>query len=256
MADDARTGVPMCKLVILEANDVRAEALMAGVLASGVDGLDVSIVPTAVEFERAAAQCPGIDIAVIGMELSPNECPVEGRCPSGVELVLRCFPEGSRTQVIYTVDRLELVSHAYRSRHAYLLTWPIEEAALRRALERALDGLRIDAQQPLVVRSDGKVHTVLPCRIVYIESDRRRLHIHTVDRGVLTTYATLDSMARVLPASFAYSHKSFLVNLAFVHAVETDRVVLRNGEAVPVSQRCRRAVREAFAAFAGHGESA
>ena len=56
-------------------------------------------------------------------------------------------------------------------------------------------------------------------------------------------------MAHGLPSCFVRSHKSFLVNMASIETLDADHVVLQTGEAVPVSQKRRKATQEAFIAF-------
>lgn len=96
----------------------------------------------------------------------------------------------------------------------------------------------------------GGARSVLPSEIAFVESDRRRLRLHL--RGeVLETYGKLSEVARKLPSSFVQSHKSFLVNLAFVRELRADSLVLTTGEVVPMSQKRRKATREAFRAYVG-----
>ena len=96
------------------------------------------------------------------------------------------------------------------------------------------------------------MRAVQPSRITYVESDRRKLHIHA-GKDVLTTYATLDALMRDLPDTFVRCHKSFLVNMRYIAFIEATRIGLLSGEVVPVSQKRRRATQEAFARYVGVG---
>ena len=95
------------------------------------------------------------------------------------------------------------------------------------------------------VRFGGKVVLVAPEQISYIESDRRKVHIH-VGAEDIETYASLSDIAAELPASFIQCHKSFLVNMDCIRELKGDSVMLASNQAVPVSQKRRKLVREAI----------
>ena len=90
-----------------------------------------------------------------------------------------------------------------------------------------------------------------PSQIEYVESERRKVHLHTVSGDSVETYATLGQMLDMLPESFVQCHKSYLVNMACIEELRTGNVLLRSGREVPVSQRQRKGVRDAFFHYVG-----
>ncbi len=97
----------------------------------------------------------------------------------------------------------------------------------------------------LTLRQGSKVYTIAPSEIVYIESNRNRLTIHTVKENILY-YGRLDEMESRLPEkSFLRCHQSFLVNMDRVYAAE-DVFRMETGDIVPIRVRERRAMREAY----------
>ncbi len=216
---------------------------------SDAEEFNIRYVKDAAELEALFDERASIDILIIDVELK-GESVADSQYPRGIDLVLRRVPEDGLTQVIYVAERFDWATRVYRTRHVYYLVWPMDADDLNDALDQACENLKAAANRPLVIRSDGRIQAVAPCNIHYIESDRRRLHIHTAD-GVLTTYATLDSVARGLPSCFVRSHKSFLVNMKSISRMDTDRVILTTGEHVPVSQKRRKATQDAFVAYVG-----
>ncbi|WP_165052851.1 MULTISPECIES: LytTR family DNA-binding domain-containing protein [unclassified Adlercreutzia] len=161
----------------------------------------------------------------------------------GVELVRELFPESSSTQVIYATGYIENCTRVYQSSHIYFLVKPIEQAELFDAIDKALRNLEAALSHPLAVSVGGNIIRILPERVDYVESDRRKIRIHGAD-GVVETYGSLARMSELLPASFMQCHKSFLVNMDNVSELRADEVVLLSGACVPVSQKRRRYVKE------------
>lgn len=196
---------------------------------------------SAAELDAYLATGAHIDILVMDIELGPDE-------PNGVELVQERFPPGCGTQVIYTTGYIEYCTRVYRTKHLYFLAKPYEEQDFDDALDQALAVLAVEMFRPFNVRSDGKVVSLLPRQISYIESDRRKLRIHMGDR-VVETYATIAEISEKLPDVFVQCHKSFLVNMDYIAEFGSGTLLLRTGESVPVSQKRRKDVREEFLTY-------
>lgn len=150
--------------------------------------------------------------------------------------------------------------HALRAFDAgaldYLLK-PYTNARFGLALERAKEQVvraraaRSSAALPtrLVVRSGRAVHFVELADIAWIESADYCVDLHVAGR----TYALRRSMASVEaelePAGFCRVHRTAIVNLAQVRALQAGadgetEVLLRDGRRLPTSRRHRAALQE------------
>lgn len=77
-------------------------------------------------------------------------------------------------------------------------------------------------------------------QILYLESMRRILCLHTVLQGQSEThfYGRMEELTRQLePEGFLRVQKSYLVNMAHIKKLQYDHVLLSNGEELPVSQK-------------------
>ncbi|WP_143412183.1 LytR/AlgR family response regulator transcription factor [Arabiibacter massiliensis] len=169
------------------------------------------------------------------------------RACDGIEAVKRFAPDGCGTQVVYVTGHPEYCTKVYQTEHVYFLTKPVAQAHLDDALGKALANLERAASRPIAVQTGGTVHALVPERIDFIESDRRKVRIHQ-GQEVIEAYASLAELAEKLPASFVRCHKGFLVNMDHIAKLQSSDVLLRSGELVPLSQRRRPAVRESFIA--------
>lgn len=239
-------GVKMHQVLIVEDDNEQAEYVQRLIALHPRSGdLAVERVSGPDEFEQylASRSC---DILLTDIRFGPGE-------PDGIELVRRHFPFGSRTQVIYVTGYVEYCTSVYRTDHVYFLTKPVSQCDLHDALDKALARLETVSDFALGVRSGGVLLSLPVSQIVFVESDRRKIRIHTTDKGVVETYAALRSLRERLPRMFIQCHQSFLVNAEYVSEFREKSLLLRTGDVVPVSQKKRRTAREAFFTYLREG---
>jgi DNA-binding LytR/AlgR family response regulator len=95
----------------------------------------------------------------------------------------------------------------------------------------ALDGC-------LFIRSEKRIEKVELADILYIESTGNYVNIHTVVK-TLVAYLTLKSLeSQLATGDFMKVHQSFIVNLAYIQAIEGNQVLICR-KAVPVSRAYR-----------------
>ena len=120
------------------------------------------------------------------------------------------------------------------------------EGALARALQSGKD-----ERKPMLTLQFGGSVTTVPCSdIMYLESKRRKIEVHT-GRESYEAYATMAEVLDQLPEQFAQCHKSYIVNFDYVTKLDAQGLTLQNGEHVPVSQRRRQDIRTRFFRFLG-----
>lgn len=229
----------MYQVVIVEDDPAQAEILHRMVERSPRgDGVAVEHVADVLSLTARLAKSSPIDILMMDIELGSEDA-------NGIDLVKRHFPAGCGTQVIYVTGFVEYCTSVYRTEHVYFLAKPVAQDDLDDALDRSFGRLEARASKPLSIRFGGRTMLVAPRQISYVESDRRKVHIH-VGADDIETYASLSDLAEELPASFVQCHKSFLVNMDHIKEFKGDSVVLASNQAVPVSQKRRKLVREAI----------
>lgn len=128
------------------------------------------------------------------------------------------------------------------------LTKPIDSVVLKRYLDKAKGRSR--AIHYLNVSSQGVVNRIQTDMIVHMESHNHSVHIYT-EEGMYVIYEKLSDISKRLPTGFAQSHKSFLVNLKYVAALEGKEVVMKNGRRIPISRGYQGEIKEKFFAYIG-----
>lgn len=160
----------------------------------------------------------------------------------GVETARRLRNAGCRIMIIFLTVTPDFAIEGYEVEAAGYLLKPLEQENLRRLLERLFF-----SENPvmIVLRQGSRVFHIAASEILYVESNRNRLTIHTA-RETIFYYGRLDELACLLPEKqFLRCHQSFLVNMDRICAAE-DNFRMENGEIVPIRIRERRAIREAY----------
>ena len=114
------------------------------------------------------------DIALVDIDLGED-------LPSGIDLVRDTA--GNKTQVIYVTGYVDYVSDVYETAHVGFLIKPVDQQRLNDALARAISRLEQDGAGDFVVHTGSSTLRVAPNRVVYIESNRRKLQIHEGGTG-------------------------------------------------------------------------
>ena len=95
------------------------------------------------------------------------------------------------------------------------------------------------------IKADYKVTMVRYADIIFIESVGEYVRLHLTNAPAITTLFRLKNMETALPSDkFMRVHRSYIVNLSHVSGYSRSRVMLDNGEYVPVSVNYRDTFRE------------
>lgn len=151
----------------------------------------------------------------------------------------------------YLMSAFELEADAYLMR-------PLQQADVVQAFRRCRERfLQRTPELCLLVRGlDGcrEPHVFTPRDIFYVESQMRKLHIHTIDQQQYAYYGRISELEEQLPHNqFFRIHKGCLVNLRYLCYIGVDSVGLvrqTSGDMItlPLSRRRRDFLKEAVTA--------
>jgi DNA-binding LytR/AlgR family response regulator len=225
----------MWNVVLCDDNPQVTKGLQSWVLAQFPQSRVFSF-SSAKDLEAAVERGLHADIAVLDILLGQDD---------GITVAKRIFPSATQTQVIFITGYVEYCSSVYETEHIYFLLKPIQEAAFRRAMEKAVQALEYAKKSALLVKTKTAVQRVPFASIRYLESQGRKVVLHCLD-GPVECYATLSTLEAQLPRSFISCHKSFLVNLDFVERMEARQFLLGENLHVPISQARKSQARKRF----------
>lgn len=127
-----------------------------------------------------------------------------------------------------------------------------DERALRAKLELRIEQTHsLDSAQTINIESAGKIEKVRVADILYCKANGDYVDVITSKRAFLAS-GSLKKMLECLPSSFIKVHRSFVVNLNQVTALQRDNdnglLLLGSEHQVPVSRRMLPSVRESISA--------
>lgn len=168
---------------------------------------------------------------------------------SGMETAREIRALGIDTPIVFLTTSPDFALESYDVNAVDYLLKPVDAEKLQRVLSRLPQQ---ETGPHLSIRSGKRVVNIMSEHILYIESDRNKLTIHTAT-DTFYQYGKLDDLEKQLPQDcFLRCHKSFLVNMNHIYAAE-DQFRMDNGEIVPIKVRERRAIREAYFRYITEG---
>ena len=149
--------------------------------------------------------------------------------------------------VIFTTAFSEYALEGYSLNVIDYLMKPIPFDRFVKAVNKALDFYKLKhASTPghepapyFFVKCDGKFERINVADVQFAESLQNYVVIHTADRKYIT-YITLSGLEEQLPKDyFVKVHKSYLVSLDKIKAVDGNELLLLSGARVPVSRNLK-----------------
>ncbi|MCD7740700.1 MAG: LytTR family DNA-binding domain-containing protein [Ruminococcus sp.] len=99
------------------------------------------------------------------------------------------------------------------------------------------------------VHTSNSVYNVAVCDILYFEIFKRTVVLHTKngDYQFNGKLSEIEKDERLV--NFVKPHKSYYVNLLHIDSVESDAVIMKNNDRIPLSRNFKQEVTEKFASF-------
>lgn len=256
----------MIHVAVLEDNNLEREVLVASISRHpSASMFDISAFSSARNLARHVQAKRPVDILLTDIVLDdPTSPATKARADTsleeivgsqenadaltGIDIVKRLLPPGCGVQVIYVTGYDSFHTSVYETEHTCFLLKPIDQTKLDFALDQALRRLAEHQERPLHLHTSQGDRIVSPTRIVFIESKRRVLRIHTTSDEI-ETYGKLSDLFEKLPPNFVQCHKSFVVNMNHIERMNLSQLMLTTDDVIPISQSRRKATRDAVHAY-------
>ena len=112
---------------------------------------------------------------------------------------------------------------------------PFTEEQIHTVLKSCLSKLRRTFSYIRVIRN-SQWELIRSDRIMYIYSKLRRRHIVCAGNETISTWQSRDELIdNAPPGKFAFSHKSYIVNLDMAASVRNNEIILTDGTTLPLS---------------------
>lgn len=153
---------------------------------------------------------------------------------NGMEVARALRVNGEKTLLIFVTALKEYTAEAFEVSAFHYLLKPVSPEKFRKVFDdarREVRRLSALGGERLFFQTKSRSFTVQKKEILYVESKKRKVDIHTLDE-CFAVYATMKHMEEKLEGDFFRCHRGYLVNMAYVAEYDTGAIRLTNGETV------------------------
>lgn len=148
-----------------------------------------------------------------------------------------------KSQVIFTTAYQEYALKGFDLKVADYLLKPFTFERFVQAVDRAIEHLpkKQTVKTPvnfIFVKTENRLEKVFLREIIFIEGMRDYRRIHTVNKRIMTLQTFAEFERQIPPQIVCRVHKSFMVALAHIEAVEKSGIKIRD-QIIPLSETYR-----------------
>jgi DNA-binding LytR/AlgR family response regulator len=154
---------------------------------------------------------------------------------NGIELVRDIHVNYPNIQVIFITGYMSYCTTVYEAEHLYFILKPVDDMVLLKALVKAERKIEETRTKHILVKNRDVTSPVKFDEVVYIENIGRKVHIRTQTRK-LEMYKSIDKVYEKLDKRFVHCHKSFIVNMDYIKAMNKNKFILNDDTEIPISQ--------------------
>ncbi len=175
---------------------------------------------------------------------------------SGIQAAQELKELDRNVRLVFVSTSPEFAVESYSLGAYYYLLKPIDADSFFALLDRIRGELSAQAEQGLILKSREGIVRVSFAQLVYVEVINKTVFFYLSDGIVHEVSATLADFEGelLLRPEFLKTHRSYLVNLSYVQAIDINCVMMKNGHNVPVSRKRRGQVQDAYVQFLHQAE--
>ena len=163
---------------------------------------------------------------------------IEMRKMDGIELGKKLRERSYQTLIIYVSGYDQYMRQLFEAEPFRFLSKPLKQEELENVLDKAFERISRFHRELFTIRFGKNVVNLLCRDIVYLESNKRKVIVHKLDEA--------EEELLAISADFVRIHKAYLVNIEHVEAFQYEKLALRDGTILSISEAHRANVRSRF----------
>lgn len=155
---------------------------------------------------------------------------------NGMDVAKILRKNNNNAEIIFVTAIIDYVQEGYKVRAYRYLLKPIKIEELKEHLLSCIDEISKKRDNYIILKTRGKINKIPVDEVTYIEVIRRDIIVHTVDGEDYTVKNSMDNIEKSLKQyNFFRCHKSYLLNIDYVQAIQGN-IVTVNREEIPISK--------------------
>lgn len=172
----------------------------------------------------------------------------------GTEVAKEIRDRNDQTEIIFLTTSNEFAVDAFELNVAHYLLKPFTDLKLKEAIDRALSNMTYQAEKIISLKSaKGVIHAIDLHTIIYIEGQLHRQQVHFFDGTRIETVETLSELFNKTearqPGLFFQPYKGFIVNHHGIARIESNQIVLKNNQVIPIPKRAFTKIKQTYFDF-------
>ncbi|MDB8791359.1 LytTR family DNA-binding domain-containing protein [Romboutsia sp. 1001216sp1] len=153
---------------------------------------------------------------------------------NGMDTARKIREFDNNVEIIFTTSLLDYVCEGYEvNAYRYILK-PIDYNVFEKHLTQCIKNILKKKNQYLTINDKSKLIKIKLDEILYIETNRRELNIHTVN-NCETIKMSMRKIEKLLNKDFFRCHNSFIVNLERIQKIDVLNIYIDN-TIIPISK--------------------
>lgn len=154
---------------------------------------------------------------------------------SGIDIAKKIQSYNKNAIIIFITALKDYIFDAFDLRAFNYILKPINKNRYKHILYSAIKSLQKD-DKFILAKYNGYSSKILLNDIIYIESLKRKIKVHTLSNIFEYYYKLSDIEKELSNDNFFRCHKSYIVNLKFVQSYNNTSIILENGEEIFLSK--------------------
>ncbi len=170
---------------------------------------------------------------------------------SGIKIAQELRELDKNVRFIFVSASPEFAVESYRVGAYYYLLKPVEADSFFALLDKVKGELSVQTEQGFILKSRDSIVWIAFDKLVHVEVINKTVFFYLSDGTVHEATATLADFEGELLSrpEFLKTHRSYLINLNYIQAMDNNYVRMKNGHNVPVSRQRRGQVHDAYMYF-------
>lgn len=158
---------------------------------------------------------------------------------SGIEIIKEIMKDRINIKVIFFSDKHDSITDIFQTDPLYFLKVPFEKKYVHEAVNKLEKTLSIEEKNTINFvsgRGGSKLVSIKVNQIIYIESEKRKVHIYT-ESEKYSFYSKLSDIEKLLNQDFVRCHQSYIVNVNKIEKLGEKLIHLyRVDKPIPISR--------------------
>ena len=156
---------------------------------------------------------------------------------NGMEVAKRIRSMNNQMHIIFLTSSAQFAVDSYTVEATDYLLKPITTEKFFHSLDRLVSRFANTEDHGFTVKdTDGRITKITLHQLIYLEAMGHYVMLHHADGSSTKTLMAFSALAEPLLASgsFAQSHRSYIVNLHYVHRLGQHELFMLNGTQIPL----------------------